>query len=122
MGVDVRLSFEFAINPRGTPVDLPACEFTDAFFAGRSAEDLFLALLADVGTRRCGAAELYTDGNNGSGTVLALLRCSQTAHMHLHSKAVMYHSSILDPEAVRACGRPSGSRCCWRVGVLSGCC
>ena len=26
--VRVRMSYEFAVNPRGTPVDLPACEVT----------------------------------------------------------------------------------------------
>lgn len=98
--VDVRLSYEFAINPRGTPVDMPASEFTDAFFAGRHAQDLFLALVADVGARHRNEQELYTDR---SVVVLALLRCSEFEHMHLHSKALMYHSSVLDPEAVRVC-------------------
>merc|ERR1712032_266259 len=70
--VDVRMSFEFAINPRGTPVDLPAQTFAKAFFAGRFAEDLILALVADGGHYSHNSGDLYIE--SGVSVVLALLR------------------------------------------------
>mmetsp|Transcript_68851 Transcript_68851/g.181790 ORF Transcript_68851/g.181790 Transcript_68851/m.181790 type:complete len:218 (+) Transcript_68851:53-706(+) len=98
--VDVRMSYEFAINPRGTPVDLTSDAFTDDFFAGCDAKDLFLALLADVGSR-CDSTETTLYIESDKVVVLALLRCGE--NMHLHSNVTMYHSSSLDPVAVEVC-------------------
>merc|ERR1711879_129597 len=96
---DVRMSHEFGVNPRCTPVDLSARDVATAFFKGRDAEELHLALLADAGWLRADSEKLWIEARKP--VVLALLRRAQ--NFYLKSNIVMYHSSMLDPAAVKVC-------------------
>jgi len=96
--VDVRMSYEFAVNPRGTPVDLPASDFASTFFKGRDGDELYLAFVADLGSASA-REDLYIE--RGTAAVLSLLRYSE--NYFLKSHVVMYHSSKLDPVAVKMC-------------------